>query len=284
MYKLYREARNTIKDTLDEVQGVRPRRGARPKGPSHKVLEEARRRAGGKEKENGVLDMIFNFLGTLFGMLFSLLCCRRRETPAIDAVNDRIRDLTGGKATVDCERRARKKGEIEALATYPVNLEVQLPADYESGAPVRVQGPHGLIEAEAPADAKPGARLQYRLAPMPDFQVVVPKGGRPGTEVKYKRADGVEISVVVPKGLKAGDSFNITPPALMVQVPPGATAGDAVVFKDPRADDDSEWCRARVPGGLGPGAYFAVRLPPPTRSKAPVAAGGGGKKPGRAGA
>lgn len=286
MYKLLKEAKNTIRDLTDEAQGLRPRRGARTKGPGQKVLNEARRRAG-VEKEQGLPSMILSLLGTLFGMLFSMifsvLCCRRRTPPVVDAGSEHVQDLVGNKTTVDCERRTRKKGEMEALATPPMKLDVLLADDYEPGKPIFVQGPHGPLETQPPPDAKPGAKLSFKLAPMPDFQVVVPKGGRPGSEVKFKKADGVEISVAVPKGLKPGDTFNITPPALMVQVPEGATTGTPVIFKDPGANDETEWCRARVPEGLRPGMYFAVRLPPPVNVK-PVSAPSKGKTPGRSGA
>merc|ERR1719356_1208419 len=118
-----------------------------------------------------------------------------------------------------------------------------------------MDGPHGRIVVAGPPDAKPGTIVRWRLAPQPDFQVEVPKGARPGTEVRLKRADGVEIAVPVPKGLKPGDTFNIAPPALMVQVPQGCKPGE------------SDWCRARVPEGMVPGGYFAARLPPPGEAK-----------------
>jgi len=202
------------------------------------------------------------------------LCCRRRA-PAPEPQRDPIkRDLLGFQTTQDSERWSSRKGETVALATPPVMLTVQLPDDYEPGMPVSMEGPHGRIEVPGPSDpdAKPGSVLHFSLAPSPDFQVEVPEGAGIGAEVRLRRPDGVEISVPVPKGLRPGDTFNISPPALMVRVPEGCAPGQRVVFKEPGAGE-SEWCRVVVPEGVVPGGYFAARLPPPSEPKSKPRAG-----------
>ncbi|CAK0887512.1 unnamed protein product [Prorocentrum cordatum] len=252
---ILKDVKNAMTDAQNEMQGLKPRRGAK-KGPSAAQIE-ARRIQGSEDVAR-------------WGPF--ALCCRRRA-PAPQALRGDLikQDLLGCQTTQDSERRPRRKGETEALATLPVELAVQLPEDYEPGMLVSMDGPHGRIEAAGPPDAKPGTTVRFRLAPQPDFQVEVPQGARAGTEVRLKRADGLEISVPVPKGLKPGDVFNIAPPALMVQVPQGCKPGDYVVFKEPGAGEQ-DWCRARVPEGTAPGGYFAARLPPPGEAKSKAGA------------
>jgi len=255
---ILKDVKNAMTDAQNEMQGLKPRRGAKQKGPSAAQIEARRIQSSEAVARWGPFS----------------LCCRRRAPEPKAAVQrgDFIKqDLLGCQTTQDSERRPRRKGEAEALATPPVELAVQLPEDYEPGMLVSMDGPHGRIEAAGPPDAKPGTTVRFRLAPQPDFQVEVPQGARAGTEVRLKRADGLEISVPVPKGLKPGDVFNIAPPALMVQVPQGCKPGDYVVFKEPGAGEQ-DWCRARVPEGTAPGGYFAARLPPPGEAKSKAGA------------
>jgi len=158
--------------------------------------------------------------------------------------------------------------ELEALVTRPMEFSALMPEEHEEGTPIKVPGPHGIIEVEAPAGTPPGTKLTWRLAPKPEFQVRVPPGAGPGSQAKFKRADGVEIAVTVPQGLSSGDVFDVSAPSLMVRVPDGALGGDNVVFRRPLSRNKdgaevTEWCRARVPDGLVPGKYFAARLPSP---------------------
>mmetsp|Transcript_2484 Transcript_2484/g.7930 ORF Transcript_2484/g.7930 Transcript_2484/m.7930 type:complete len:292 (+) Transcript_2484:58-933(+) len=189
-----------------------------------------------------------------------------------------VQDL--GSLAVDAERvdppgigGAGREREFEALATAPVELSAQLPANYRQGRPVQMRGPHGPVEVIPPEDVQPGAQMTYRLAPPPEFRVEVPPGCGPGAQVQFERSDGVEVCVKVPPGVHAGDVFEVTPPSLMVRVPEGAVAGDRVVFRHSigagrGGREESEWCRAQVPRGVRPGAYFAARLPAPTAPKA----------------
>jgi len=156
---------------------------------------------------------------------------------------------------------------VEALATPPVEFNVRLAEDWKEGELLKIQGPHGPIEVEAPPDAVPGKELKYRLAPKYEFRVEVPPELRPGQHAKFVRPDGVEIQVQVPPNLRPGDTFEVLPPALMVRVPDGMAAGDFVVFghqvMTPQRIQATEWCRCQVPPGYNPGQYFAARLPLP---------------------
>jgi len=110
--------------------------------------------------------------------------------------------------------------------------------------------------------------------------------------MKFERADGRKIEVQVPKQLRPGDTFKVSPPALLVRVPEGVGEGQTVVFRLPepgcenshddvhdkegsfpgprpgrsvadpghRADSAATWYRAIVPQGQAPGTYFAVRM------------------------
>lgn len=207
-----------------------------------------------------------------------ILCCRRanrggraREqalrAKLLKPISQKyVQNLGSDQYTVEAEvvRASSKKSKFDALSTRPVTLEVLVPANYEPGQALVADGPHGKLEVPAaPADAAPGAVLQFKLAPPAEFRLEVPPGAKPGSSVRVQRADGVEVAVSVPEGLKPGDSFEVMPPVLMVLVPNGAASGDFVAFKC----GDDEWLRARVPDGLRPGAYFTARMPPPGRAK-----------------
>jgi len=177
-----------------------------------------------------------------------------------------VHALGSSPCNTTCERvRGWREGsELEALATRPVEFSVSLPQNHEPGTKLRVPGPHGTVEVLPPPETKPGETIRYRLAPRPEFQIEVPPGATSGAPVRFERADGIEVSVTVPPEHRPGDIFEVTPPALMVQVPANAVACDQVIFRS-GSGLDTEWFRAQVPAGLAPGMYFAARLPPPDR-------------------
>jgi len=218
---------------------------------------------------------------------------RRRPQPMMPSS---VEDLGSGRFTVQSRSSKGPKGKVEALATPPCMLSVELPKDYVPGQPAFAEGPHGRLQVDLPPEAKPGMKHCLRLGPSPEFRIGVPKGARPGTQLKFQRADGVEVLVTVPEGMGPGDTLEVPPPVLMVQVPTAANPGDYVFFRrsgGPNGDkhDEEEWCKAQVPEGLKPGKYFAARLPAPkgvatTASKVPapsLAAGAKGKGAGTGG-
>jgi len=167
---------------------------------------------------------------------------------------------------------APREGEAETLAILPCVLDVTLPQTWRPGQMVRFDGPYGAFTVRPGPGARPGARAQLRVAPRHEFRVEVPPGAAPGAELLLRRETGEEVVVLVPGGVAPGEFFGVMPPAVMVQVPQGARAGDAVRFRlcgeaaPPEAQGFADaargaWCRAAVPGGLLPGDYFAVRLP-----------------------
>lgn len=184
-----------------------------------------------------------------------------------------VQDL--GCSAVDSERvigdrfqqRSQGRRDLEALATPPVELSHTLPPDYQPGQKVRMHGPHGIVEVDAPEHAEPGAVVRFRLAPKPEFRIQVPSDRPP--VVKFQRSDGIEVAVGVPPNLTPGEFFEVTPPALMVKVPEGAQAGDYVMFRQSlgnggdNAMEQTIWLRSKVPDSLFPGQYFAARMPLP---------------------
>jgi len=150
----------------------------------------------------------------------------------------------------------------------PLEFAADLPQDYVPGEVVRIPGPHGPLTVQPPDDAKPGETVRFRLAPDPEFRITVPPDAGEGTEVKFQREDGVSVSVPVPPGLKPGDTFEVQPPVLMVRVPEGAKPGDKLIFRrDDIQDEASAWLRCEAPEGIGPGEYFAARIPTPAPLK-----------------
>lgn len=169
------------------------------------------------------------------------------------------------------EKAPSKEGccEAQAHAAHPpLNIEVELPpGHWQPGQTVQVQGPHGPTCLRLPADAAPGAKLLFQIAPRPEFRVEVPPGAGPGWVMTFRKDDGGECRVTVPPGLQPGDTFEVTPPALMVRVPECSRPGDFVTFsrmvvsgRNQKANSQ-EFFRARIPDGLQPCMYFAARLP-----------------------
>lgn len=195
-----------------------------------------------------------------------------RETGSLlTSGNSLVREMNGSGRTVDCARGpAPKPGEVQTVATPPLEIIAVVPEGFQPGIPITVPGPHGSLLLEAPVDATPGAQLVFMLGPLPDFQITVPAGVKGGMSMHFMTAVGDRIAIHVPEGLYCGDVFPVTPPALMVQVPEGAKTGDSVVFcaQAPKLQDsawknvDGQWFRATVPDSLVCG-YFAARLPKP---------------------
>jgi len=177
-----------------------------------------------------------------------------------------VQQLASDPSAADAERfKGNPDGQLQAHATQPCEFCAELSKDYKPGACFTVQGPFGPIRVEPPANAQPGMLLRYRLAPKPAFRIRVHAGAKAGDAVKFNREDGIEVSVQVPTGSQPGDTFDVTPPALMVKVPEGAVAGDHLVFPGCRGSDEQpiEWFRVRMPIGLEPNRYIAARLPGP---------------------
>uniref|UniRef100_A0A7S4SSJ8 Uncharacterized protein n=1 Tax=Alexandrium monilatum TaxID=311494 RepID=A0A7S4SSJ8_9DINO len=161
-------------------------------------------------------------------------------------------------------------GEFEALATPPVELMGEIPVNHKPGMPIVLSGPHGPVQVMPPQETGPGSRVRFRLAPPPEFRIQVPAGCGPGSLIRFERSDGAKVCVAVPPERQAGDSFDVTPPSMMVRVPDGAQAGDRVTFRHTLATgkngrEATEWCRTEIPKGVRPGFYFTARLPRPER-------------------
>mmetsp|Transcript_3949 Transcript_3949/g.9602 ORF Transcript_3949/g.9602 Transcript_3949/m.9602 type:complete len:248 (+) Transcript_3949:86-829(+) len=194
----------------------------------------------------------------------SLVCYIGEDSGAVDA------ERVGGVANV---RSQEDRLDLQAHAVDPpVNIEIELAQGdcWQPGQPFRAWGPQGPICLEVPPDALPGSRLRYRLAPRPEYRVEVPPGAGPGWVVQFKKGNGEACQVVVPAGVLAGDTFEVTPPSLMVRIPENAQPGDFVRFSRTVCPEHSqkasriEFFRARVPEGLRPCMYFTARLPPPS--------------------
>jgi len=189
------------------------------------------------------------------------------KLPLMNDSDSLVQHLMPDPFTVDAESLAEgPRGEMLAPATLPIEFAATLSPNFKPGEAFTIQGPLGPIKVNPPDDAEPGMTLKYRLAPRPDFRVQVPQGARPGSEVKFQRHDGVEVSVLVPEGLAPGETFDVTPPSLMVKVPDGASAGDILAFQLPPTGPQvpPQWFRGPVPEGLEAGKYFTARLPMPS--------------------
>lgn len=155
-----------------------------------------------------------------------------------------------------------------ALATPPIELVAYLPDDHEPGTAIQMMGPHGPVSFVPPESIRPGEKVCYRLAPPPEFRIEVPCYASPGTMVEFERSDGLLVSVMVPPGFGPGDTFDVTPPSVLVRVPDDPLPGDKVIFQIPHDSGfvgrrEAPWCRATVPFPATAGTYFAVRLPVP---------------------
>jgi len=189
------------------------------------------------------------------------------EAPLNQNFEEMVQMLPGARSTVNSTLvKKAEQGELQALACPPLEFTVKLPKDYASGEPIRAKGPHGIISFNK-QDAKPGETYSFKIAAPPDVRITVPKDYKKGSSLVFDRADGVRISVAVPCGLGPGQTFDVTPPVLMVKVPEGAKAGDPVVFRDEQTFGQyGQWLRATVPNNVHSVGYFAARLPPDSTS------------------
>jgi len=155
--------------------------------------------------------------------------------------------------------------ETNALSP-PIEIEVDLPPPglWGPGQALHCAGPHGPVSLQLPAHASPGERLCFKLAPRPEYRVEVPPDVHAGCIVRFQKENGEELRVAVPKGLDPGDTFEVSPPSVMVRVPEAAQPGDIVKFASP-SHSCQEAYRARVPEGVPPCAYFTARLPATTK-------------------
>jgi hypothetical protein len=110
----------------------------------------------------------------------------------------------------------------KALTTVPQEISFTVPEEIERKGGVEfvlIKGPHGPYRAALPEGKRPGDTASIRLGP-PCTQVTVPKGVRVGDVVSFKGVNGQELKVTVPSGKRPGDQFEVSPPVLLVQVPP----------------------------------------------------------------
>mmetsp|Transcript_42746 Transcript_42746/g.118016 ORF Transcript_42746/g.118016 Transcript_42746/m.118016 type:complete len:199 (+) Transcript_42746:120-716(+) len=156
-------------------------------------------------------------------------------------------------------QEARHKSEprvFRARSALPQELSFVVPDDHEPGGLVCVSGPHGPLLMPVPRGVGPGERAVVRLGPKDSHTLTVPDGFRSGDVIDFEGPAGERLQVTVPPGRLPGDTFEVTPPTLMVQVPLGAAPGDKVVFAAPDGCD----LTATVPGGTAEGSYFAALL------------------------
>jgi hypothetical protein len=146
-----------------------------------------------------------------------------------------------------------------AKTTPPQEMHFIAPQDCTPGNPVCLHGPHGdPIMVPMPEGAEPGKPCSIYLGPKSVFSVVVPEGAFPGSVVLFTMEDdGEMLTTVVPPGKMPGDSFDIVPPVVLIQVPHGCKGGDEVVYTTPAGTP----AVVQVPLGFAAGHYFSTLLP-----------------------
>uniref|UniRef100_A0A7S1AIW2 Uncharacterized protein n=1 Tax=Noctiluca scintillans TaxID=2966 RepID=A0A7S1AIW2_NOCSC len=142
-----------------------------------------------------------------------------------------------------------------AKSAVPQDLVFVVPRDFVPGELITVEGPHGPCCVPLPLDIQPGQWCSVRLGPNPTHTLVVPEGARRGQSVYFMGPDG-QVEVTIPPGKKPGDTFDVIPPAMMVQVPDGAVPGDQLSFMT----SQGEQLLTVVPENHHPGQYFAAAL------------------------
>merc|ERR1719343_1162308 len=141
-----------------------------------------------------------------------------------------------------------------AKCTAPVDIAFDLPEELgQDQKVVCINGPHGPLHVPVPEGTAPGERVTIRIGPASTLRVSVPEGSAEGDVVTIEGPSG-PLQAVVPHGLKPGDTFHVSPPVLMVQVPTGAVGGERVKFLAPGGRERM----ADVPKGALPGQYFEV--------------------------
>lgn len=186
-------------------------------------------------------------------------------------LGDFVVSLPGLETTVDSKHALGPDLNVEdkkfkTVATRAVEYQIAVPEDYKPGQTVPVPGPHGTVEVQLPPAAEPGKTVTLRQSPPADLRITVPPNIKAG-QTMYLENSGGKIAVEVPQGLKSGDTFDITPPAVMVRVPERAVTGDVVVFQV-----DGQWLRAKIPATTQFG-HFAARLPKPGAKGSPKGGG-----------
>lgn len=148
-----------------------------------------------------------------------------------------------------------------ALTAPPQELHFVAPQDCVAGQPVCLLGPHGdPITVPLPEGAVAGRPCSVYLGPKSSFQVVVPEGALPGTSVMfYAGEDNDLLNTIVPPGKMPGDTMEIIPPVVLIQVPRGCKGGDEVVYTTPQGTP----ALVQIPEGYSGGHYFATLLPLP---------------------
>lgn len=152
-----------------------------------------------------------------------------------------------------------KKSLKHAKTAPPQELHFIAPEDCTPGSPVCLSGPHGdPIVVPMPEGAEPGMPCRIYLGPKSTIQVVVPEGASPGSVVLFTcEDDGEMLHTVVPNGKKPGDTFDIVPPVVIIQVPKGAKEGEEVLYTTPQGTP----AVVQIPAGFSPGHYFPTLLP-----------------------
>jgi len=143
---------------------------------------------------------------------------------------------------------------LPVQATLPQDLTFTAPQNATVGQIICVRGPHGPLHVQLPVEAKPGQKCTVRLAAPWQHQVVVPKGAKPGSRVTFHGPKNEQLEAVVPQGKRPGETFNVSPPVVMLPVPLGALPGDHLSFVTPKGQQ----MNAPIPKDVGPGQYFAV--------------------------
>jgi hypothetical protein len=154
--------------------------------------------------------------------------------------------------------RSRAKPERRLANTaQPQMLHFIAPQDAVPGRNVCLRGPHGEpIRVMMPDGAVPGEPSSVYLGPRLRLQVVVPPDTAPGMTVWFE-SEGDMLHTVVPPGKKPGDTLEIVPPVILIQVPQGVKGGDEVMFRTP----EGTMAVTEVPEGYFAGHYFAT-MPP----------------------
>lgn len=196
----------------------------------------------------------------------------KSEHPLPHASSSQSRCMTGASAS---EQEVKKRKH--AKTALPQELHFVAPQDCVAGKPVCLLGPHGdPITVPLPEGAEPGKACSVYLGPKSSFKVIVPEGALPGAPLQFTTEDGEMLNTIVQPGKKPGDTMEIVPPVVLVQVPKGVKSGDEVTYTTPIGT----MAMVQVPEGFAPGHYFTTLLPshlvPPDLAKIAMRAHGQG--------
>lgn len=149
-----------------------------------------------------------------------------------------------------------------ARTALPQNIRFTVPANHNLAKQLCIQGPLGPLMVDVKEDAVPGSECVMRLGPSDVFEVTVPEDAKPGDAITFNTAEGRHQQVCVPADSKPGDTFEVVPPALMVEVPQGSKPGDVVEFTADLEGGLSLQRTAIVPEGKLPGQLFPFLIDP----------------------